>query len=124
MRKSLAIVFIFLFSGLMAQEKTVPPEARDFILPGFEILDYIAGDINGDQKADALLLLRKPGEDSLFEEDLLRPMIVLTRQPDGTLRQTLRNDSVIMCRHCGGVFGDPYSGASTSGNGFSIFFYG
>ena len=40
-----------------AQEKTLPEEATQFVLPGFEMLDYIAGDINNDSKPDALLVL-------------------------------------------------------------------
>ncbi len=115
-----------MLSGIFgfSQEKTIPEDVRRFIVPGFEMLDYIEGDLNGDKLTDALLLLKQFGEDSLQGEDGIRPFLILIRGENGKLAKVLRNDSVIMCRHCGGVMGDPYSGASIAGNGFSIYFYG
>lgn len=106
-----------------AQEKTLPEEATQFVLPGFEMLDYIAGDINNDSKPDALLVLKQKGEDTM-NTDANRPLIILTRQANGKLRKTIQNDSAILCLHCGGVFGDPYEGISIEKNGFEISFYG
>ncbi len=36
----------------------------------------------------------------------------------------LRNDKAILCRRCGGIFGDPYQQTDISNNGFSFYFYG
>lgn len=107
-----------------AQTDSIPDEAKKFIVAGYEPLDYITGDLNGDKKTDAILILKQPGEDSLYGEETPRPMLLLIRQADGKLKQVARNDNAIMCRHCGGVFGDPYEGVEISIRRFSLFFYG
>ena len=83
MFKLSVLPFLFLFSGMMAPEKIVPAEARSFVLPGYELLDYIVGDMNGDKRPDALLLLKIPGEDSVRFDEVLRPFILLTRDVNG-----------------------------------------
>jgi len=70
------------------------------------------------------MILKQLGEDTAFGEDLPRPFLVLIRQPDGKLKKILRNDKVIMCRNCGGVFGDPYEGIKITPKGFDLSFYG
>jgi len=107
-----------------AQTDSIPDEAKKFIVAGYEPFDYVTGDLNGDKKPDAILILKQPGEDSLYGEETPRPMLLLIRQADGKLKQAARNDNAIMCRHCGGVFGDPYEGVQIYTGGFSISFYG
>ncbi|HMK27078.1 MAG TPA: hypothetical protein VK483_13695 [Chitinophagaceae bacterium] len=137
MQRSFVIASLLLLSLISnAQNDTVSAEAKSFIPKGYEPLDYITGDLNGDKKPDAILVLKQPGEGRRFEEDSLnqqdtvenrefpRPFIILIRQESGKLKQVLRNDSVILCAECGGVFGDPYFGTSIENNGFSIYFYG
>ncbi len=111
------------FSGL-SQSKSLPAEAKPFVVKGFEMLDYITGDLNGDKRADAILILKVPGEDTLTEDTLSRPLILLLRQPNGKLKQEKRNDNMVLCYHCGGVFGDPYEEGKISNNGFTLNFYG
>jgi len=122
----LFIVFVLLAASLTlhSQPPITPPEVDPFIPTGYEALDYVAGDLNGDKKKDGILILKTTGEDSVMEEELPRPLIVLIRQADGKLKQILRNDKAIMCRHCGGVFGDPYEGIQVFDKGFSLSFYG
>lgn len=119
----LSVISIISFVSY-AQEKTLPAEATGFLPAGFELLDYVTGDLNGDKKEDAILLAKQPGEDSIMEEELKRPMIILTRQANGKLKQVFRNDNAILCRHCGGVFGDPYESISINPGSFEIIFYG
>ncbi len=107
-----------------AQDVKIPAEAKSFIAAGFEPLDYITGDLNGDKKAHAILILKKPGEDSIFDTELFRPFIVLIRQADGKLKQAVRNDKAVMGRQSGGIFGDPYEGTQIFEKGFSLSFYG
>ena len=107
-----------------AQTKTLPAEARVFVLKGYEMLDYIAGDLNGDKKPDAILILKIMGEDTMTMGESIRPFIVLIRQANSKLKQVKRNDNVVLCRQCGGVFGDPYETTTIAGSGFGISFYG
>jgi len=118
-----AVFFLFLTNTVTAQPKTLPEEATVFVLPGYEILDYVAGDINSDNRPDALLVLKQKGEDSI-DTDPSRPLLVLVRQLNGTLIKAVQNDSAVLCLHCGGVFGDPFEGIEIVKNGFEIFFYG
>lgn len=123
----LVIAAALSFSAIItnAQEIKIPTEAQLFVINGFEPLDYITGDLNGDKKADAILILKQPGEDT-FDMDAAapRPLILLLRQADGKLKQVIRNDKAIMCRQCGGVFGDPYAGTKIAANSFTLSFYG
>jgi hypothetical protein len=126
MHKPVIKILLFLFfasAHVFAQEKTLPQEAKPFVLPGYDMLDYITGDLNNDKKQDAILLLKQNMEDTSYDE-LKRPMIILLRQADRKLQQVKRNDDVIMCRQCGGAFGDPYEGIEIKNAGFNIRFYG
>ncbi len=120
--------FLFFLSAIssvqvMAQDN-LPGEADQFVPAGFTHLDYKTGDLNGDKKPDAILILKQLNEDSLTDEEPLRPFLILIRQASGKLALVKKNDDLVMCRHCGGMFGDPYADLQISGTGFSIFFYG
>ena len=125
---SRSIIFLFTLTNAafqgFSQSKTLPAEATPFVLSGYEMMDYITGDLNGDKRADAILILRTPGEDSIFEDTLLRPFIILLRQPNGKLKKEKQSDNMVMCRHCGGIFGDPYEETKIYDKGFTINFYG
>jgi len=101
----------------------LPIEAKPFIEKGYEMMDYITGDLNNDKKTDAILILKVIGKDTLTEE-VKRPMLILLRHANGTLKPEKRNDDIILCRQCGGVFGDPYENVEIKNNTFSIHFYG
>ena len=110
------------FQGF-SQSKKLPAEAKPFVIKGFEMMDYATGDLNGDKRPDAILVLKIKGEDTLVES-ADRPFIILIRQVNGKLKVEKRNDSMVMCRQCGGVFGDPYESTVIEKNGFSLNFYG
>lgn len=124
MKYAIALVFLFSITTAEAQDPVVPAEARGFILPGYAVRDYVSGDLNGDKRKDAILILKTPGEDTAQDQELNRPFLLLIRQADGKLKQVLRNDSLILCRQCGGVFGDPYDGIKITPGGFTLNFYG
>ncbi|MEP7165162.1 MAG: hypothetical protein ABI741_10720 [Ferruginibacter sp.] len=121
----LYLFFFFIFPAFcFCQEKTLPASLMPFVLKGYEMLDFIEGDLNADKKTDAILILRVRGEDTITTGDLKRPFLLLIAQQDGKLKLVKRNDNLVMCRQCGGVFGDPYEGLEIIKNGFSISFYG
>lgn len=115
---------LLLCNLVSAQDKILPAELKPFLIPGHEVLDFVTGDLNGDKRQDLILILKRAGEDTLLEEDYPRPLFLLLRQTTGQLKQVLRNDKAILCRRCGGVFGDPYQQTDISNNGFSFYFYG
>lgn len=123
-RFTATFVFLLFSTLVLAQGKRLPDELKPFLLTGHEMLDFATGDLNGDKRSDVILILKRTGEDSLSEEDYLRPLLILTRQVNGQLKLVVRNDSAILCRRCGGVFGDPYQQTEISNNGFRFYFYG
>ena len=124
MKKILLIALLFVAFKGIAQDKVLPGEAKPFILNGYEMMDYIKGDLNADKRPDAILILKVKGEDTLTGDSLKRPFILLLRQPNGKLKFATRNDDMVLCRQCGGVFGDPYAGTKIKHNGFTLNFYG
>jgi hypothetical protein len=93
-----------------------------FIPKGFLILDSLGGDLNLDAYNDLVLILKMEGEDSL--QDVCRPLLILTGQENKSYKLEARNDSVVLCRSCGGVFGDPYESTVIKNGYFSIQHYG
>jgi len=117
-------IILFQLDFCYAQPKELPVSLKPFLLPGYEMLDFVEADLNNDKKTDAILILKSPGEDSIMEQDITRPFLLLIKQADGKLKLKKRNDHLVMCKHCGGVFGDPYDNISVQKNSFTISFYG
>jgi hypothetical protein len=125
MIRIICLLLLSIFSlTAKAQTKTLAEEAKSFVLKGYEMLDYITGDLNGDNRPDAILILKLSGEDTITAQESKRPLLLLIRQANGKLRQVKRNDDIVMCRQCGGVFGDPYDNTKITRNEFTIYFYG
>ena len=116
--------FILLSANTNAQDVEIPAEAKPFVLPGFSVLDYIKGDLNGDKKQDAILILKQKTEDTAEATDLIRPLLILTRQANGKLKLEKRADHILFCRTCGGMMGDPYQETRIDAKGFMLTFYG
>ncbi len=124
MKKVLLIASLVTAFYVNAQDKPLPAEAKPFVLKGYEMLDYITGDLNADKRSDAILILKVAGEDTVLFDEIKRPLLLLLRQPNGRLKLAKRNDDMVLCRSCGGVFGDPYAGTSIKKTTFIINFYG
>lgn len=107
--------------------KSLSSSLAAFILPGYSVLDTATGDLNLDAYPDALLILKKDGEEKTSnypDSAALRPLIVLLGQADKSYKQAVRNDKVVLCVDCGGMMGDPYQLAVIKKGYFSIEHYG
>ena len=93
-----------------------------FIPAGFTILDSASGDINKDGKKDFLVILKNNREETMA--DTTRPLLLLTGDGKGLYKLAERNDSIVLCKGCGGVLGDPYAGITIKNGFFSIEHYG
>lgn len=69
-----------------AQQKEVPASLQPFVIKGYEVLDFLQTDLNADQKTDGILLLKIKHEDTINTEDVVRPLLLLIKQPDGKLK--------------------------------------
>jgi hypothetical protein len=103
----------------------LPDELAPFVPNDHEALDFATGDLDGDGRADAVLILKGP--DEVREKDdmeALRPLLLLVRQPDGRLKQERRADRIVYCRTCGGMMGDPYMETVVETGRFTVSHYG
>jgi hypothetical protein len=108
------------------EELKVPDEVQPFVEAGTKAIAVEAADLNGDGRGDFVLVLERenPAKD---ENDLpvnQRPLVILVRGADGKLTAAKRNERVVMCSRCGGVFGDPFEGVVAKRNTFTVMFYG
>lgn len=129
MNKFLPVFAAFLlFTAARAQQTDIPAELKQFVKPGYEVLDFAKADLNNDKLGDYILILKKTGEDSLPAEneewEIPRPLLLITRKPGNKLSMAVENDELVLCKRCGGVFGDPYEGMLAKPGGFTINFYG
>lgn len=112
---TLLLFLMIIAEQLRAQDKTEIPASgkniTDFIPKGYDTLATASGDLNKDKLADLVLVLRPDAEDAT-DGDAEAPdriLLILFRDADG-YRLTGRSDKVIMCKECGGIFGDPFAG--------------
>jgi len=108
-------------------EIKVPAEVKPFVIAGMVPITLESADLNGDGSKDFILILDKPYDkkvpyDESGQEN--RPTLILIRDAAGKLSLAGRNDLVVYCRLCGGVFGDPFAGISIRGTTFTIDNYG
>jgi len=107
-------------------EIKIPNDVRPFIQKGLIAIALETGDLNADGRKDHILVVSEPvDENAAWEEGAgERSVMILVREPGGELRLAGRNDLVVLCRNCGGVFGDPFAGVSIRGSSFTVNNYG
>lgn len=99
-------------------------ELKAFIPEGYSYLGHKYGDLNKDDlQTDAILALKNNQEENSTEE-LLRPLLILSRQADNSLQLEGRNDNVVYCSACGGTMGDPFQDIAIKNGFFSVEHYG
>ncbi|HZH36685.1 MAG TPA: hypothetical protein VEX65_05385 [Flavisolibacter sp.] len=114
---SLFILFLFISRAVFGQNKSI----QNFIPAGYILLDSASGDLNRDSYRDLVLVLKKNGEEDSV--DVPRPLLLLQGSATG-YSLAGRNDNVVLCYSCGGVFGDPYQGITIKNGYFSLEHYG
>jgi len=123
--RSLFVLSLLLISCtlLWAQsKKAVPGKLLPFIPPGYSVLDFETGDLNRDTYPDVVLALKYDHEAD--NDQTARPLLILLGKKNGSLSLFARNDSVVLCKGCGGVFGDPFESITIKGRYFSLEYYG
>jgi hypothetical protein len=113
---------LFLLFRLQSNAQSQFQPLNSYILKDFIILDSLSGDINNNKIRDLVLILKHIQEDDNY--DTTRPLLLLEGNSQGLYRLMAKNDNVVLCKICGGVFGDPYDGISINNGTFSIEHYG
>ena len=130
MQKLVAIAMWFLIAPVMTvaqdAELKIPAEVTPFVESGTKAIALEKGDLNGDGREDFILVLEKekPAKDADDFPVGQRPLLVLLRGADGKLTVAKRNERIVMCSQCGGVFDDPFEGVIAGRNTFSVEHYG
>ena len=108
------------------EELKVPAEVQPFVAAGTKAIAVEAADLNGDGRGDFVLVLERenPAKDADDFPQNERPLLILLRGDDGKLSEAKRNERVVMCSRCGGVFGDPFEGVVAGRNTFTVMHYG
>ncbi|HEX8118798.1 MAG TPA: hypothetical protein VF521_16090 [Pyrinomonadaceae bacterium] len=122
-----AVVLCLVLSCVARQEELkVPDEVRPFVEAGAKAIAVEAADLNGDGRGDFVLVLERenPAKDADDFPIHQRPLLILVRGEDGKLSAARRNELIVMCSKCGGVFGDPFEGVVAKRNTFTVMFYG
>lgn len=87
------------------------------------IKDSISGDFNQDKLTDYVLVLSPIAEQSdQYDGNCMRPVVILKGVSDGfTLSSFTRKG--VLCKLCGGVWGEPYEGITLNNNVLEIRHY-
>lgn len=113
--------------GCFVNDSTpVPAEVEPFVQPGTHAACVAPADLNGDGLGDYVLVLERPGkrDPGSVMRNAERSLRIVVRQPGGGLREAARNDHVVYCSQCGGIFGDPFEGVAAGPGTFTVYHYG
>lgn len=94
-------------------------ELAAFVPGGMRILASAKGDINNDENPDVVVVLEMNGEEQTAK-DAPRTVLLLVRDASGILHEESRNDKIVPCADCGGMFGDPFSSISTKNDSITV----
>src|SRR5436190_23810926 len=98
------IIVLIINSSLSAQTNS-GKKLKTFIPPGYSILDSSSGNLNYDSYKDLVLILKYKYDD--INADTTRMLLLLAGEENNLYRLMAKNDSVVLCKNCGGIFGDP-----------------
>jgi hypothetical protein len=126
-----ATVLVFLFTvsatlGAGGSDSSVPVELARFVPRGFTAISTACGDLNLDRLEDCIVVIERIAPET--DPDLYagddRPLLILTRQKDGSLELARTGTHAVLCRACGGIFGDPFQEVRIEPGRFTIEHYG
>ena len=111
---------VALLAASQARADELPPGIVRLLPAGHEVIATETADLNGDGHGDYLVVTETevPHGDELVEH--LRSLFIVTTSADEKPRIAARNDRVVYCRECGGMFPDPFEGIVAQRNEFSV----
>ena len=114
----LSLTLSLVSNNLFAKGGPKYPNIKEFVPEGYRIFDTASGDFNDDGFKDYLVVLKSINENTNSNGE--RPLILLKGSAKNKFELVARNDSVVLCGNCGGVFGDPYQSVSIKKNLITI----
>lgn len=119
------LFFLIMISLLACSPQEQPSAFEQLLVAEYDI--FYQDTLRVSQKEFVIAVLTRQQEDSLADvsdEDIMRPLIVLEKNNRGQFDLAVRNDSVLLCLNCGGLFGDPLDQVELTENGFTASYYG
>jgi hypothetical protein len=100
----------------------IPDELKEFLLHNTKPIEMKSADLNGDGKADYIMVLTSTNVEAGQEhnDESRRITLIIVRKPEGELSIAARNHSVAFCAGCGGAMGDPFEGVEVKKGSFTI----
>lgn len=123
LRNCLPLLGLLTLTPAMAEPEGEPPaELKRLVPQGSKLIDWQIADLNVDGSPDVLAVYESGAGQG--DDDGPRTLLIALRQSDGRLNVVKRNDKVVFCRQCGGVFGDPYESLEAGKGRFTVNHYG
>lgn len=96
-------------------------DLKSFATGGARILESTKGDLKGDGRQGAVLILDPPGgTDAKLGEGPSRDVVLVVPDASGHLQKAASNARIVPCATCGGVAGDPYGYTKVGKGQFTI----
>lgn len=104
----------------------LPRALRALVPAGQEVLAWQRADLNLDGHADMVFILQAQGTQPYDGDrgDQPRPLLVALGSAGGRLRVVARNDHIVRCKNCGGIWPEPFDGLSAERGRFTLSHYG
>lgn len=118
-RLGVALVLMTMATGRASQARD--DDLASFIAAGDKLVGSQTGDLNGDGRLDALLVIDHPeAGQQMLGKGHSRTVLLLTRDAGGQLQKIAQNDKIVPCSTCGGLAGDPFGYARIDKDGFTV----
>jgi uncharacterized Zn finger protein len=112
---------------LAAAAASVPDRASSpeaFAPRGWTVLEKAMGDLNQDGVPDAAIIFKDPKEEKEGEFDVERVLVIALQQPGKGWARSAVSEEEVLCRSCGGVFGDPFAALKIERGAVVVVHYG
>lgn len=114
----------YLFSQDLPVINKTGKHSESFVPKGWEIIGQTKGDINKDGLEDFMLAIKDIEEDMNDDKEYSRLLLVLFGTKDKLLTLYVSTGKAILCKRCGGVFGDPFQSLVLKDGELSIEHFG
>lgn len=97
---------------------------EDFIPKNYFLLESVKSAMNNQNQQHVALICAPNNEKNPEEFSQTNRRIIMLLQSGDSFTELSSNDNLILCKSCGGVFGDPYNGVELKNNILKISNYG
>jgi hypothetical protein len=96
-------------------------DLKSFATGGAKVLESIKGDLTGDGRQGAVLIIDPPGgANAKLGEGPARDVLLVVPDASGHLQKAASNARIVPCATCGGIAGDPYGYTRVGKGEFTI----